>query len=521
MTDQQLTIDQAMALAKQHAKNGRHATARDIYQRILAQQPEHAGAKRGLNKLPRDGKDKNNFRADMETLTAAYQGNDPEQALTLATRMSRKYKTQPMPLNIRGAILTRMDRLDEAIACFRKAIALEPNYPDVWSNLGMAYQLAGKPDDAIAAYQQLMGRSPNNIAAMMNLGRLYRIVGDLERSANLYERVLALSPDAVDALVGLGTTLRMIGEENSALTCLRAALDLEPNNPEAHREFGETLMQRKLFTASLEHLHKAAELDPANPFNEYNLGMALLSTGDKQAAASHLQRSIDVGSDRIPSAQHFLAIARGEKTAVAPKGYVEDLFDDYAGRFEKSLVGNLGYQGPEILSGLMERSLAGRRFEAAVDLGCGTGLMGQLVRDRVGSLTGIDLSQRMLDKAREKNVYDELIAGELVETLGNLQATPDLFVCADVLVYIGDLAPLFNAVKARGSKDAVFAFTTEKLAEGSFELLATGRYAHSDEFVKQAAEQAGFDLVAIEEAPLRREHREWLAGGYYILQAAG
>ncbi len=67
MTDQQLTIDQAMALAKKHAKKGQHATAKDIYERILAQKPDHAGARRGLKKLPRDAKDKNNFRADMDT----------------------------------------------------------------------------------------------------------------------------------------------------------------------------------------------------------------------------------------------------------------------------------------------------------------------------------------------------------------------------------------------------------------------------------------------------------------------
>ena len=169
MTDQQLSIDKALALAKKHAKNGQNATAKDIYERILEQQPDHPGARRGLKKLPRDAKDKNNFRQDMERLTALYEGGQDEEALVLATKLSRKYKTQPMPLNIRGAILTKMDCLDDAIACYKKAIDLDPDYPDARSNLGMAYQLNGEAENARNVYQYLIGRNPSDVAALRSL----------------------------------------------------------------------------------------------------------------------------------------------------------------------------------------------------------------------------------------------------------------------------------------------------------------------------------------------------------------
>lgn len=510
-----------MALAKKHSRDGQLATAADIYARILAQFPDHKPAQRALRKLPENPKDKNNFREDMERLTALYTKGADDEALALATRLSRKYKTQPMPLNIRGAILTRRDQLDEAIATFKKGIELEPRYADLWNNLGMAYMLNDQFDLAKDCFQTVIGRNPRDVTALLNLGRIHRSDGRLEQSVNSYERALDLAPSSGEGLCGLGITLRMLGEEKASLRALRAAIDLYPAMPEAHMQFGETLMQMKMYTASLEHLRQAVELDPASPFCHYQFAVALAATGDTGEAIAHYERCLELDPDALPSARHFLAVARGENTTVAPEGYVRSLFDDYASRFEKSLVGDLGYRGPEVLLGSLTAAIGERRFSSAVDLGCGTGLMGSLVRPLTDRLTGIDLSPKMLSRAAERKVYDQLLAGEVVSTLAGISDRPDLFVCADVLVYIGDLNPLFSAVSQTAAPGAIFAITTEKATEGDYTLLSTGRYAHSDSYVERVAQQAGFIIKSIEEAPLRKERTEWLTGGYYVLQAAG
>ena len=95
-----------------------------------------------------------------------------------------------------------------------------------------------------------------------------------------------------------------------------------------------------------------------------------------------------------------------------------------------------------------------RRWYRAADLGCGTGLMGPLLRPHVsGRLEGVDLSQGMVDKARAKGCYDHLAVEELVAYLDGSAGQEgvqcggsggyDLLVAADVFVYIGDLGPVF------------------------------------------------------------------------------
>ena len=94
----------------------------------------------------------------------------------------------------------------------------------------------------------------------------------------------------------------------------------------------------------------------------------------------------------------------GEKSVpdTLPPAYVARLFDDYAWRFDKHLIKNLGYRAPALIAEALSGVASDRRFASALDLGCGTGLMGEALRDRTDHLTGVDLSQAMIAKARER-----------------------------------------------------------------------------------------------------------------------
>jgi predicted TPR repeat methyltransferase len=153
-----------------------------------------------------------------------------------------------------------------------------------------------------------------------------------------------------------------------------------------------------------------------------------------------------------------------------------------------------------------------------VDLGCGTGLVGPLVRPWAWWLAGCDLSVGMLRQARRRGVYDLLHQAELVYYLRTQPQSFDAAVCADTLCYFGDLSEVMQAAAQALRPGGQFVFTVEALDEGDAEphrLRASGRYAHALEHLMQAARAAGLDPGLPQAVELRLEAGEpvrgWLA----------
>src|SRR6185312_6133226 len=191
----------------------------------------------------------------------------------------------------------------------------------------------------------------------------------------------------------------------------------------------------------------------------------------------------------------------GERKAVRAMSpaYVRNLFDKYAGRFDHELVETLGYNAPALLRGALDRIAGdGRRYARALDLGCGTGLMGEAIRGRVSELIGVDLSPNMIEAAKRKNIYDRLIASDLIECLLAETAPFDLIPAADVFVYLPDLNPIFKAAAEKLSASGLIAFTVETHdGEGAI-LRDTLRFAHGERHLRAAAESAGLKVLHLE-----------------------
>src|SRR5690606_27509500 len=138
---------------------------------------------------------------------------------------------------------------------------------------------------------------------------------------------------------------------------------------------------------------------------------------------------------------------------------------------------------------------AGRpmRFAAALDLGCGTGLAGAAFRDCADRMCGVDLSPRMIERARAKGIYDRLEVGDLLQGLAAEEAL-DLVLAADVFVYVPDLAPVAAAVARRLAPGGLFAFTVETHDGDGVLLGASLRYAHGGPHVREALAGAGLAI---------------------------
>lgn len=224
---------------------------------------------------------------------------------------------------------------------------------------------------------------------------------------------------------------------------------------------------------------------------------------------------------RLKLAAHQAAPA-GEGTAVS---YVEALFDQYAPQFDAALVDRLGYRVPEMLddlvSGEMSRLGIGR-FDRALDLGCGTGLMGERLRDRVDHLEGIDISAAMIAETARKGLYDQLQKAELVAALNSRRADADLMTAADVFIYCGALAPILAALVPALRPGGIVAFSLEAHdgPEPMF-LRPSLRYAHAPEATRLAVLAAGLDILRFETAVLRFDRGAPITGMLVVARKPG
>jgi predicted TPR repeat methyltransferase len=277
-------------------------------------------------------------------------------------------------------------------------------------------------------------------------------------------------------------------------------------------DYAEMLHSSGEHVAAADLMLGALDLAPGWALGWFRLGEMLEDAGllDRAAEAWAMSLKLDP-SDRAGSALKLALIGRGPAGSAPPSAFVEALFDQYAGTFEEALTGRLEYRIPEFLEAAI-RARGARRYRLALDLGCGTGLMGERLRPCVERLEGFDISAKMLRKAGDKSIYDRLEKIDL-QVLRYEGARADLITAADVFMYVGALEGIAAAVTRLLADDGLFAFSVERLdGEGDFALQASRRFAHSERYVRTVLATNGLCVHSLEQRIIRRDRHEPVQG---------
>ena len=291
-----------------------------------------------------------------------------------------------------------------------------------------------------------------------------------------------------------------------------ASIPFPSPDPRADRraEYAEALAGDGDIEAAIEVLSGAMDLVPQWAAGWFRLGELLERAGKIEAAANAWERAIAADpSDRLGAGlKRDLLRASGLRESM-PAAFVETLFDQYAGKFDASLVGKLKYRGPQyLLEALQANGLA--RAGRALDLGCGTGLMGEALRPHCEWLGGYDISAGMLAQASRKGVYD-LLEKRDISRLQLGEGRFDLIVAADVFIYLGALERIVGWCAGSLNSGGVLAFTVE--AGGKpVELRESRRFAHSPQYVEGLLTDAGFAGVSLTQCVLRQDRGQDVAG---------
>jgi len=261
----------------------------------------------------------------------------------------------------------------------------------------------------------------------------------------------------------------------------------------------------------------------------YNRALEAEKAGDREDAAALYRTCLEIDpEDRCGASVRLAAMDLGDAPDKAPDAYVATLFDQHAEVFDEILTGQLGYAVPMKLAEILAADPEAR-FARMLDLGCGTGLSGMTLGALCEHATGVDISEKMVDQADERAVYDALFVNEAVHFLeewekardqdaGGDYAPFDLVVATDVLPYMGALEPLFAGVAANTNAGGCFAFSSETMADDAFagrpwKVTPNQRFAHSSVYLKEMLEEHGFSRVtAFEPITVRSEQGEPIPG---------
>jgi len=321
-------------------------------------------------------------------------------------------------------------------------------------------------------------------------------------------RLLQGEPESVFALLALGRFLVTHSRDREAASLFRRAMRIDSADVDARFFLGELLhayVENREEAVSL--LHGVLTTDPDRVAAYRPLAWSLLKQ-DKRVEATAVLRDWVKVAPGDPTALHLLAAYSHEAVPKrATDDFVRKTFDDSADYFDALLRNTLHYCAPEVLMAALQPSLP--LADASVcDFGCGTGLCAPLLRPLAKRLVGVDLSGRMIEKARALSLYDALFVAEGTAFLRARLHAHDLIFAADTLEYFGALDELMQAAFAAMRDAGIFAFTVEKQPDdrgAGFDLGDTGRYRHSAAYVLEALSEAGFVNFDLNEATVRME----------------
>lgn len=477
-----MDLAQALGLAFGHLEAGRPAEARKLARAIEKTRPDAPGL------------------AYLLGLLALAEGQGRKAALHLSKALAVTPDAPPLLLAMARA-QAQQGRRDEAESLYRRL----PGMTEAEVELAA---LRLQCQDWTGAAHLLRGK-PLTAAGLNNLGVAELGLGNVEAAAVAFAQAADADPAFAKPQANLAGVLRRLKRPGEARDAALRATALAPSDAAGWLELGQALRDLDRPEEALAALARPRQ----SPEADWLRGEILEKLNRGTEAAAAYRRVLKQDRNDVFGAALALARLEGGKTPDrAPSAFVAALYDRYAEVFDQDLRQSLNYRAPELLLAAIRADAGDGPFDC-LDLGCGTGLVGAVMAPVLKAIDGIDLSAAMVEKARQRRIYRSLTVGELTEAAAR-PATYDLVAAADVLIYLGDLAPTFAAAAAALRSGGVFAFTVEKLADESrdYALQDSRRFAHSAAYLRRLAAAHGLSVRRIEDNWTRTENGRELPG---------
>ena len=179
-----------------------------------------------------------------------------------------------------GNALYRDGRRDEAIAEYRKALDIKPDYAEALNNLGVVLFAKGDLEAAIAQYRKALDIKPDYAEAIHNLGSALATKGDYGAAIEQYRKALEIKPDYAEARNNLGNALLLNGDLEEAIAQYRNTLKINPRSADAYGQLGQAFLQKGQTQEAIKAWQESLEIKPEQVNVQKNLAWVLATTPD-------------------------------------------------------------------------------------------------------------------------------------------------------------------------------------------------------------------------------------------------
>jgi predicted TPR repeat methyltransferase len=419
--------------------------------------------------------------------------------------MAEQNNSNPM---FQSALRKHLDGdLQAAEHLYREIILAAPADAQARHYLGYLLQQSGRLQEAFEQLTAAIAIDGRHAEWHFNLGIVLSRQGQVTAAIDAFTRAVAIDPDKYFYWTNLGAAFESNREWVRVEQCYKAAANLDPNCPDAFYLLSALYLKQERFEEARHCNYRGIVAEPAGSKPKIVLGQALYELGRVDDAISLFENWLAEEPDN-PVAMHLLAAYKGQQVpARCSSQYVEQTFDAFANSFE-SVLGRLKYCGPQLVQDHLATLDLPASSLSILDLGCGTGMVGEVMKPYARELVGVDLSQAMLDRSAEKQVYRQLHKSDITEFLLTTGEHYDLIACMDTFIYLGRLDEILALIYGKLTIGGMLLFSTEKLpgATGSdYRLNISGRYSHHPDYLTTLLGNAGFRLLRMTDVPIRNE----------------
>ena len=480
---------------------------------------------------------------------------DYSQALKMQPNIKEGY-------NALGNLYLKENNLEQATSHFNQALLLDPDYAEAKANLAkidndltQLLKLENQyPSEPIIPYyialiyrdrkqyQQAFAEAKKSSqlladdATFVLLGELSLLLDNSKQAQDYFSQALVINPNSVSALIN---SANLKNKPQEAESLYKKALDVQPLNADAHINYADFLYRQHRLIEALEEYRHAVILAPKRTEISNNLGIiqkdlgeyeealglffnALLAEPERKEYALNIAETLillyekdskkakQIAGNWLKNMPDNIFAKRiseifNQSTGNNAQQYTQELFDLFAENYEQ-VMKNIDYKLPQEFARILS-PLSG----LIIDLGCGTGLIGEALKNENNTFIGVDISEKMAEIARAKKIYKEVIIDDITHYCQNLPPA-DWVVAADVFGYIGDLDNLLQSIFPR---NLCFSIAVDEKCD-TYQLVYNGRYRHNPKYIKNLLQKCGYSNIIEHKLNIRTENGVPVKGVIFV-----